>query len=226
MDPNIEDYIDQRLMVFDDDLDLNDWFEIFAGATMGGLGIFYLFNPIEAFDSNVISFFAAFIASVGLIWAMNGLKDMAVKDMRRSVLALEATNRQNTVDYGLIRDVLLNPSQYRSFLMEAYERAFEDGQIDDEELEELRSIQAALGMSDQEAQAVAVRAAVSAALKDGHLSEVERGLIRTQASMAGASAKDIDHLIASLEDGSLDPEDEDLLNRIADGASQVDDASE
>ena len=57
MDPNIEDYIDQRLMVFDDDLDLNDWFEIFAGATMGGLGIFYLFNPIEAFDSNVISFF-------------------------------------------------------------------------------------------------------------------------------------------------------------------------
>ena len=105
---------------------------------MGGLGIFYLFNPIEAFDSNVISFFAAFIASVGLIWAMNGLKDMAVKDMRRSVLALEATNRQNTVDYGLIRDVLLNPSQYRSFLMEAYERAFEDGQIDDDELEELR----------------------------------------------------------------------------------------
>jgi hypothetical protein len=53
-------------------------------------------------------------------------------------------------DHGLIRDVLLNPDAYRDFLLDAYQQAWEDGVITEEEMEELRSFQQALRISDEE----------------------------------------------------------------------------
>ena len=40
-----------------------------------------------------------------------------------------------TVDHGLIPDVLLNPDAYKEFLTQAYEEAWEDGIITEEEID-------------------------------------------------------------------------------------------
>ena len=62
-------------------------------------------------------------------------------------------------NHGLIRDVLLNPSAYRDFLLDAYDLR-EDGVITEEELNELKSFQSALGISDEEAARMNVEAAM------------------------------------------------------------------
>jgi tellurite resistance protein len=83
------------------------------------------------------------------VWIGHGLKDMAVKEIRRSVAMLDETTSASP-DHGLIRDVLLNPEAYRDFLLDAYQQAWEDGVITEEEMKELRSFQSALGLSDEE----------------------------------------------------------------------------
>ena len=37
--------VDERLSVFDDEPDLNDWFEVIAGSLMAVIGIFQLISP-------------------------------------------------------------------------------------------------------------------------------------------------------------------------------------
>lgn len=211
MDSDTREIIEARLSVFDEEPDLNDWVEVFSGALMAMIGIYFLLNP-GTNSTEFMQWFSSAVFAIGAVWAGHGLKDMAVKEMRRSVAVLEATGRQDSVDYGLIRDVLMHPGQYKKFLLEAYERAFEDGVISDQELEELTAIQTALGMSDEEAALVATRAAINSALKDGKVSAVEMALISDAASRANLKKKDMETITKALEDGKLDDAEKDMLN--------------
>jgi hypothetical protein len=80
--------------------------------------------------------------------------------MRRSTAMMELTSDApaNTVDHGLIRDVLLNPEAYKDFLIKAYEEAWSDGIITEDELEDLKKFQAVLGISDEDAKAISAKA--------------------------------------------------------------------
>jgi hypothetical protein len=46
--------VDERLSVFDDEPDLNDWFEVIAGSLMSVIGIFQLISPGNLVDPDVI----------------------------------------------------------------------------------------------------------------------------------------------------------------------------
>ena len=211
MDSETREIIEARLSVFDEEPDLNDWVEVFSGALMAMIGLYFLLNP-GTNGTEFMQWFSSAVFAIGAVWAGHGLKDMAVKEIRRSVAVLEATGRQDSVDYGLIRDVLMHPSQYKKFLLEAYERAFEDGVISDQELDELKAIQAALGMSDEEAALVATRAAINSALRDGKVSAMELELISDAASKANLKKKDIESIARALDDGKLDDTEKDMLN--------------
>jgi len=160
MDDNTELLIEQRLSVFSDEPDLNDWFEVMCGAAMAVLGLFHLVEPGELVDPDMMRWFAASVIAAGAVWTGHGLKDMAVKEMRRSTAMMELTSDApaNTVDHGLIRDVLLNPDAYKDFLTNAYEEAWSDGIITEDELEDLKKFQAALGISDEDAKAMSAKA--------------------------------------------------------------------
>ena len=136
MSDDVETMVDERLSVFDDEPDLNDWVEVMCGAAMAVLGIFHLIQPGELINPDVMRWFAAAVVAAGAVWAGHGLKDMAVKEVRRSVAILEMSERDDGPDHGLIRDVLLNPQAYSEFLLESYAAAWEDGIITEEELAE------------------------------------------------------------------------------------------
>ena len=179
MSDDIDSLVDERLSVFDDEPDLNDWVEVMCGAAMAVLGIFHLVEPGDLVDENIMRWFAAAVVAAGAVWAGHGLKDMAVKEVRRSIAILDMSNGNETgPNHGLIRDVLLNPQAYKEFLLEAYETAWSDGVITQEELDELKSFQAALGISDEEAARMNVEAAMKSAAKDGEISEEEKSTSR------------------------------------------------
>ena len=145
--------VEERLSVFDEEADINDWVEVFAGGAMMVLGLFHMFNPGDIVDAEVMQWFAAAVFSAGIIWAGHGMKDMVVKDIRRSIAMMEEA-ATGGVDHALIRDVLRDPSSYKEFLFKEYEAAWEDGVISEEELAELKQIQSVIGLSDEEAQAI------------------------------------------------------------------------
>ena len=187
MSDDIDSMVEERLAVFDDEPDLNDWVEVMCGAAMAVLGIFHLIEPGDLVDQNIMRWFAAAVVAAGAVWA--GLKDMAVKEVRRSIAILEMSNSiDSSPNHGLIRDVLLNPSAYRDFLLEAYDSAWEDGVITEEELKELKSFQSALGISDEEAAIMNVEAAMKSAAKDGEISEDEKSMISMAAKEADMDA--------------------------------------
>ena len=152
--------VEERLAIFDDEPDLNDWIEVFSGAAMVVLGLFHMFVPGELVDPQAMRWFSAAVFAAGAVWVGHGLKDMAVKEIRRSMVMLEQS--ATGVDHGLIRDVLLNPDAYRDFLMHEYTKAWEDGIITEEEMKELKSFQAALGLSDEEASEISEKAKATA----------------------------------------------------------------
>tara|TARA_Y100000589_G_scaffold324481_1_gene360746 strand:- start:3672 stop:4178 length:507 start_codon:yes stop_codon:yes gene_type:complete len=161
MDDQTELLIEQRLSVFSDEPDLNDWFEVMCGAAMAVLGLFHLVTPGELVDPDLMRWFAASVVAAGAVWAGHGLKDMAVKEMRRSAAMMElsaSSSTSSSIDHGLIRDVLLNPDAYKEFLTKAYEEAWDDGIITEEELAELKQFQSALGISDEEAEDISKKA--------------------------------------------------------------------
>ena len=125
-----------------------------------------------------------------VLWAGHGLKDMAVKEVRRSIALLDMVNADQGVDTGLIRDVLLNQDAYKEFLVHAYESAWEDGVITEAELKELKSFQKALGISDEEAADLNVKAAIKSAAADGEITDEEAKSIETAAKAAKMSDED------------------------------------
>ena len=196
MSDEMEELVDQRLSVFDDEPDLNDWVEIMCGAAMAVLGIFHLVSPGNLVDENIMRWFASAVVAAGAIWAGHGLKDMAVKEVRRSIALMDIANQSEDINHGLIRDVLLNPEAYTEFLMSAYDSAWEDGVISDSEYEELKSFQKALGISDEDAAKMNVEAAIKSAAKDGEITDAERSMIEKAASEA---KMDVDQVIEDAE---------------------------
>ena len=95
---------------------------------------------------------------------------------------------ESSPNHGLIRDVLLNPDAYRDFLLEAYDSAWDDGVITEDELNELKSFQSALGISDEEAAKINVEAAMKSAAKDGEITEDEKSMISKAAKQADIDA--------------------------------------
>ena len=184
--------VEERLAVFDDEPDLNDWVEVMCGAAMAVLGIFHLVEPGNLVDPDVMRWFAAAVVAAGAVWAGHGLKDMAVKEVRRSIAVLETADADaGGIDTGLIRDVLLNQDAYKDFLVQAYESAWEDGVISEEELAELKSFQEALGISDEEAAGMSVKAAIKSAASDGEISSEEAKAIDEAAREAKMSPEDV-----------------------------------
>ncbi len=187
----MDSIIEERLSVFDDEPDLNDWVEVMCGAAMAVLGIFHLIEPGDLVDQSIMRWFAAAVVAAGAVWAGHGLKDMAVKEVRRSIAILDMSDSSDSSpNHGLIRDVLLNPEAYKSFLLEAYDSAWSDGVITEEELEELKSFQVALGISDKEAAEMNVKAAVKSAAKDGEISKEEKSNIEKAAKKADMDAEE------------------------------------
>lgn len=197
MSDDVESMVEERLSVFDDEPDLNDWVEVMCGAAMVVLGVFHLVEPGELVDANVMRWFSAAIVAAGAVWAGHGLKDMAVKEVRRSIALLDMTEGASGVDTGLIRDVLLNQEAYRDFLLHAYESAWEDGVITEEELKELKSFQEALGISDEDAATMNVQAAIKSAAADGEISDAEAKSIDAAAKAANMSNDEVSDALAS-----------------------------
>ena len=197
MSDDIDSMVEERLSIFDDEPDLNDWVEVMCGAAMAVLGIFHLIEPGELVDENIMRWFAAAVVAAGAVWAGHGLKDMAVKEVRRSIAILDMSESTDSgPNHGLIRDVLLNPGTYRDFLLKAYDDAWEDGVITEEELNELKSFQAALGISDEDAARMNVEAAMRSAAKDGEITEEEKSSIKIAAEDADM---DVDEAIETAE---------------------------
>jgi len=206
--------VEERLSVFDDEADLNDWFEVIAGSLMAVIGIFQLISPGNLVDPDVMRWFAAAVTVSGIIWAGHGLKDMAIKEVRKSIVLLEMGSKQGSIDYGLIRDVILNPDAYTEFLVKEYENAFADGVITDKELEELKAIQTALGISDEDAAKMAVKSAVKSALADGKVTDDEKVMILNAAE--GLSKAKKNKLTKALESGEITAEVEKILKGLDD----------
>ncbi len=191
MSDDVESMVEERLSVFDDEPDLNDWVEVMCGAAMVVLGIFHLIEPGELVDANVMRWFSAAVVAAGAVWAGHGLKDMAVKEVRRSIALLDMADGPSGVDTGLIRDVLLNQDAYSDFLVHAYESAWQDGVITKEELVELKSFQEALGITDSEAADINVKAAIKSAAADGKITEAEAESIDEAAKAANMSKEEV-----------------------------------
>ena len=206
--------VDERLSVFDDEPDLNDWFEVICGSLMAVIGIFQLISPGNLVDPDVMCWFAAAVSVSGLVWAAHGLKDMAIKEVRKSIVILEMGSKQGSVDYGLIRDVILNPDAYADFLVKEYENAYADGVITDKELEELKAIQSALGISDEDAAKMAVRSAIKSALADGKVTDEEREMIENASK--GLSKAKKTKLTEALDSGEISDEVEKILQSLED----------
>ena len=54
MDEDTEAMILERLAVFDDEPDINDWAEIFSGALMACIGIVYMTHPGDFIDERFL----------------------------------------------------------------------------------------------------------------------------------------------------------------------------
>ena len=121
-------------------------------------------------------------------------------------------SKQGSIDYGLIRDVILSPEAYTDFLVKEYENAFADGVITDKELEELKAIQTALGISDEDAAKMAVKSAVKSALADGKVTDDEKVMIVNAAE--GLSKTKKNKLTKALESGEITEEVEKILKSL------------
>jgi tellurite resistance protein len=197
MTDDMESMVEERLAVFEDEPDLNDWVEVMCGAAMVVLGVFHLVEPGNLVDADVMRWFAAAVVAAGAVWAGHGLKDMAVKEVRRSIALLDMAEGDQGVDTGLIRDVLLNQEAYREFLIHAYDEAWKDGVITEEEMKELKSFQEALGITDEEAADLNVKAAIKSAAADGEISATEAKSIDVAAKAANMSADEVSEAVSS-----------------------------
>ena len=206
--------VDERLSVFNDEPDLNDWFEVICGSLMAVIGIFQLISPGDLVDPDVMRWFAAAVAVAGIVWAAHGLKDMAIKEVRKSIVLLEMGSKQGSIDFGLIRDVILNPNSYTEFLIKEYENAYADGVITQKELDDLTKIQEILGISDEDAVGLAVKGAIKSALADGKVTDEERAMIEEAASKLSKAKKS--KLMKALDEGNITDDVEDILKSLED----------
>ena len=86
--------------------------------------------------------------------------------------------------------------------------------ITDKELEELKAIQTALGISDEDAAEMAVKSAIKSALADGKVTDDEKAMIVNAAE--GLSKAKKSKLTKALESGEITEEVEKILKDLDD----------
>jgi hypothetical protein len=195
-----------------DEKDVNDWLELFWGSLLIVIGLNQLMHPGVLFAPITMQWLASGVIALGLAWMGHGLKDMAVKEMRAPLEPSAGSKR--IIDYGLIRDVLLHPNQYGIFLQEAYERAYEDGILTEEEHEELTQLSIALEIPPRQAARIATRASINAAVNDGKVTEAEMALIEGAMESAGLTDEERENIREALEDGIIDDDEKVMLDEI------------
>ena len=205
------------LLGLEDEPDVNDWVEIFWGCFLVAIGLHRLFHPGDLLDESAMRWIAGGVVGLGIAWIGHGLKDMMVKETRRSTAALLDGETNPSVDYSLIRDVLLHPSEYRSFLQFAYEQAFSDGVLTEDEASELSEIAKVLDLTNPEISRIATIAAINSALAYGKVSETERILIHHAATPLGLSSEQLQAIDSALEDGVIDDSERSMLMNMIGG---------
>ena len=203
-----------RLALFDDEPDINDWFEVAIGAAMITMGLHQLFNPGGLFETGVMLWLGAAVVAMGLILLGHGIKDMLLKEVRSSIVRLDMDGNGDAIDYGLIRDVLLHPDKYQQLLYDAYEIAYADGILTDEEMSELSALARVLQVPERSAARMATRAAIESALEDDHVSEAELDLIVGAARPLGLDDKQLARIVEALRDHDLDQEERAMLDEM------------
>jgi hypothetical protein len=213
-DGDAENELASRLALFDDEPDINDWFEVALGAAMITMGLHQLFNPGGLFETGVMQWLGAAVVAMGFILLGHGIKDMLLKEVRTSIVRLDMDDDDDSIDYGLIRDVLLHPDKYQQLLYNAYEMAYADGILTDEEMEELSALARVLQVPERSAARMATRAAIESALADDHVSEAELDLIVGAARPLGLSDEQLARIVEALRDHNLDTEERSMLDEM------------
>jgi hypothetical protein len=206
--------LSSRLALFDDEPDINDWFEVAIGAAMITMGLHQLFNPGGLFETGVMQWLGAAVVAMGLILLGHGIKDMLLKEIRSSIVRLDMDGTSESIDYGLIRDVLLHPDKYQQLLYDAYEMAYADGILTDEEMSELSALARVLQVPERSAARMATRAAIESALEDDHVSEAELDLIVGAARPLGLDDAQLTRIVEALRDHDLDKEERGMLDEM------------
>lgn len=211
-----EEELASRLSLFDDEPDINDWFEVALGAAMITMGLHQLFNPGGLFETGVMQWLGAAVVALGFILLGHGIKDMLLKEVRSSIIRLDMDDAGSSIDYGLIRDVLLHPDKYQQLLYDAYEMAYADGILTEDERNELSALARVLQVPERSAARMATRAAIESALEDNHVSEAEMDLIVGAARPLGLSDKQLARIVEALKDHDLDAEERAMLDEMLD----------
>ena len=222
-DGGAENELASRLALFDDEPDINDWFEVALGAAMITMGLHQLFNPGGLFETGVMQWLGAAVVAMGFILLGHGIKDMLLKEVRTSIVRLDMDDDGDSIDYGLIRDVLLHPDKYQQLLYDAYEMAYADGILTDEEMEELSALARVLQVPERSAARMATRAAIESALADDHVSEAELDLIVGAARPLGLSDEQLARIVEALRDHNLDSEERSMLDEMLGSIPDEDD---
>ena len=222
-DGDAENELASRLALFDDEPDINDWFEVALGAAMITMGLHQLFNPGGLFETGVMQWLGAAVVAMGFILLGHGIKDMLLKEVRTSIVRLDMDDGGDSIDYGLIRDVLLHPDKYQQLLYDAYEMAYADGILTDEEMEELSALARVLQVPERSAARMATRAAIESALADDHVSEAELDLIVGAARPLGLSDAQLARIVEALRDHNLDAEERSMLDEMLGSIPDEDD---
>ncbi|HJM68097.1 MAG TPA: hypothetical protein QF716_04400 [Candidatus Thalassarchaeaceae archaeon] len=222
-DGGAENELASRLALFDDEPDINDWFEVALGAAMITMGLHQLFNPGGLFETGVMQWLGAAVVAMGFILLGHGIKDMLLKEVRTSIVRLDMDDDGDSIDYGLIRDVLLHPDKYQQLLYDAYEMAYADGILTDEEMEELSALARVLQVPERSAARMATRAAIESALADDHVSEAELDLIVGAARPLGLGDEQLARIVEALRDHNLDSEERTMLDEMLGSIPEEDD---
>ena len=222
-DGDAENELASRLALFDDEPDINDGFEVALGAAMITMGLHQLFNPGGLFETGVMQWLGAAVVAMGFILLGHGIKDMLLKEVRASIVRLDMDAGSDSIDYGLIRDVLLHPDKYQQLLYDAYEMAYADGILTDEEMAELSALARVLQVPERSAARMATRAAIESALADDHVSEAELDLIVGAARPLGLSDAELARIVEALRDHNLDAEERSMLDEMLGSIPDEDD---
>lgn len=214
-DDSMEDRVAARLALFDDEPDVNDWFEVALGAAFVVMGLHQMFNPGGLWDAVIMQWLGAASVAMGMILTGHGLKDMAVKEVRAAMVRLDM-DEAGGIDLGLIRDVLLHPGPYERLLFEEYALAFADGELTQAEHDDLMDLGRRLNLSERQCARLATRAAIATAMKDGKVTEAEGTLIIGAATRLGVSEADLDRMREAFADGVIDTGEFVMLNDILD----------
>ena len=188
--------------------DVNDWLEMFWGSLLIVIGLNQLMHPGSLFAPATMQWLGSGVIVLGLAWVGHGLKDMAVKEIRSSLVTSSPVSKR------VVRDVLLHPDQYGKFLLEAYHRAYEDGVLTQDEHDELTLLSAALEIPPRQAARIATRAAINTAVDDGKVTIAELALIEGAMEAANLSDDERGKILVALDDGIIDDEEKKMLDDI------------